>query len=109
MVDEIVDGNLTNLWVDQRARELIRRQCAQHGGPAGVERVEHRERHRDGQPLIRQLRKRLLIVRFDRRVVLGDGQLQPDVRIEVTIGHMMHDLPDGPSARPIWCIELRFG
>jgi len=75
MVHEVVDGNLTNLGVDQRARELIGRQRAQHGGPAGVERVEHRERYRDGQPLIRQLRKRLLIVRFDRRVVLGDGQL----------------------------------
>jgi len=109
MVHQVIDGDLPNLRVDKRARELFNGQRAQHSCPAGVERIEHRERYGDGQPLIWQLRKRLLIVRFDRRVVLGNGQLHPDVRIDVTVGHMMDNLPDGPPARPIWCVELRFG
>ena len=40
-------------------------------------------------------------VRLDRGFVFCECELQPDVGVHVAVGHVVHDLPDGPSAGPV--------
>ena len=91
------------------AAEVVFRQLAQEGDPAAMQRREeierdgNRERSRIGQfcPLT-------LVVRVDSRWIrFGDGKFHPHVRIHVTVGHVMHHLPDRPTAQSIAGLELR--
>ena len=53
--------------------------------------------------------QRRLVVRLDRRRVLGDRELEPHVRVEMAVGHVVRDLPDRPAAGTIGRLELRVG
>jgi hypothetical protein len=55
---------------------------------------------------VSQLRPERLVVRLDRRDVLGQRELEADVRVEVTVGHVVHDLPHGPTAGAVWRLDL---
>jgi hypothetical protein len=57
-------------------------------------------------PCVDQVCPNRLIVRFDSRLMLGQSKLEANVAIHVTIGHMMNDLPDRPTAFSIRCVEL---
>jgi hypothetical protein len=68
-----------------------------------IERDGNRQRSRIGQfcPLT-------LVVRVDFRWIrFGDGMFHSHVRIHVTVGHVMHNLPDRPPAQSIAGLELR--
>src|SRR5262249_37139270 len=43
-----------------------------------------------------------------RRRVLREGQLEARVRVHVAVGHVVHDLPDGPAVWTVGSIELAF-
>ena len=58
---------------------------------------------------VAELGPRGLVVRLDRRRVLRDRELEAHVGVQVAVGHVMHDLPHRPSARPIRRVELRIG
>ena len=47
-----------------------------------------------------------LVIRFDRRIIFCQRPLKPDVCIHMTVGKVMHHLPNGPSVRAIRSIQL---
>ena len=46
------------------------------------------------------------IVGLDLRLIFGERQFEADVGVQVTVGHVMHELPHRPSFRPIRRVEL---
>src|SRR5438128_6961345 len=45
-------------------------------------------------------------VRFDRRLVLGERQLETDVCVHVALRHMVDNLPHRPATFAIWSFDL---
>jgi len=75
-----------------------------------MKRIEQRDRR-----LHRRLRRigqfgpRRFFVRLDRRVVLRQRELEAGIGVQVTVGHVMDDLPHRPAFRTIRRVELRVG
>src|SRR6185295_18270048 len=61
------------------------------------------DRHTTG---ISEVRPGRLVVRLDRRLVLGKCQLEPGVGVEVTVRNVMHHLLHRPSAGAIRSLQL---
>src|SRR5215207_5653720 len=57
-------------------------------------------------PDIRQLGPARLVVWLDERFILGKGQFDAGVGVEVAIGKVMDDLMYGPALVPIRCVQL---
>src|SRR5215207_7750192 len=57
-------------------------------------------------PDIRQLGPACLVVWLDERLILGKGQFDPGVGVEVAIGKVMDDLTYSPALGAIWCVQL---
>jgi len=58
---------------------------------------------------VRQLGPLRLVVRFDRRRIFRERQFEPNERVHVAVGYVMHDLSDGPAVGTIRRVELRVG
>lgn len=72
-----------------------------------MQHVEHGERRLDGcDTAVLEHRPRFLVVRLDRRGVFRQSPLESDVRVHVTVGHVVHDLPNGPTVGPVGRVEL---
>jgi hypothetical protein len=103
-----VDRHGAALRVHERAGEGRFGQGAKKRGPAAVERIEKVERHCNRSRLrFGQLRPSGFFVGFDRRCVLGRGELHADVRVQVAVGDVMDHLADRPAAGTVRRIELR--
>ena len=70
------------------------------------QRVDQRERRRDGQARVGQLRPARLVVGRDRRRVLGERLLDPRVRLHVRVGHVVQNNFTGVKSLPFF---TRFG
>src|SRR5438876_5926252 len=80
---------------------------AQDAHKAIVQRFQQCERDFQRRGLaVRQLRPAILHVRFDRRLVLGERQLETDVCVHVALRHMVDNLPHRPAAFAIWSFDL---
>src|SRR6185503_14008011 len=92
------------------ARERRRIERPQEVDPARVDVLDQRQRYGDrGRLAIDGLGPQLLVVRLDRRIVLGHAQLEADVRVHVAVRDVVHDLPRRPSAVAVWRIKLLLG
>src|ERR1035437_5290972 len=73
-----------------------------------MDRLKHFYRDIDGQFTVIEFGPAIFIVGADhRRFVLGQCELEPNIRIGVTIGDVMHCLPNGPAAGTVFSIKLR--
>src|SRR5262245_13907542 len=54
---------------------------------------------------ILKLRPSVLVVRLDRGLGFSQAQLEPDIRIEMAVGQMVHDLKDGPAPGAIRFVQ----
>ena len=52
---------------------------------------------------------RRLVVGLDRRHVLGQGELEAAVAVDVAVGDVVGHLADGPAAGAVFGVELRVG
>ncbi len=92
----------------KRAREICRLQTLEQRGHALVHGRQKGQRYFDGGELtVGQFRPRLLIVGFDRRILLCRRKLETDEAVDVRVGEMMHNLTDGPAAFTVRRVELR--
>src|SRR5256885_1057200 len=89
------------------AREVSGPQRAQQRHPPDVQRGEQVERHSNWRRCLRRLRPVLLLVGLDRRLVFGQTKLEAHIRIQVTVGQMMRNLPHRPAAGTVWRVEPR--
>ena len=105
---QVVKRHWPVLRVDESSRIVVRRDRVKQSDPTIVKHLEHRERRLDRRrAAVLELGPCLLVVRLDRRPVLRQRPLEPDVRIHMTVGHVVHKLPNSPSLGAIRCIELR--
>lgn len=56
-----------------------------------------------------KVRPALLIVRLNERFLFGQCQFKSNVAVQVTVGQVMHHLPDGPTTGSIGSIDLLVG
>src|SRR5579863_2984858 len=77
-----------------------------HRYPALVQGIRKGERDLDRHAGVGQDGPGGFIVRLDRGLVFGKSELATDVRVEMTVCDMMHDLADGPAVFAIRSIEL---
>src|SRR5512135_3183626 len=93
-----------------RSGEILRLHGAEEYDPAVMETLQQRQRRFDGcRSPICHLRPEILIVWFDRRLLLRDSQFEADVGIHMTVGNVMCDLTACPSAFTIGDVELLIG
>src|SRR3990172_1685586 len=93
--------------VMKRPGALLGAERAEEHHPPLVKRGKESERRLDGRVLaVLELRPGRLIVALDLRLVLGHRELEADVAVEVSVGKVVDDLPNGPSAWPVRCLEL---
>src|SRR5262245_54594497 len=75
----LLDGEHASvLRMHEGAAELGVRHAGVHLDPAAVQPVEHRERELDRQPRVGERGQGVLVVRLDRRVILGERELHAD-------------------------------
>ena len=104
--DEHVERHATVFRMYQATREVVGLHGAQNGVQSRVQRGEHADRdERRDLANVGQEAPCVLIVRFDRRIDFGEGKLDADVRIGVTVGNVMHQLAYGPAAVTIGRVE----
>src|SRR5947207_575484 len=79
----------------------------QYRDPAEVQRIEQLQRnlYRDAAR-IDQLGPCGFVVRLDSRLVLGERKLEARVRVDMTVGHVVHDLFHRPPTWPVSRLEL---
>src|SRR5207247_7523907 len=46
------------------------------------------------------------VVRLYGWLIFRQGELEPDVAVQMTVRYVMNDLPDRPSSIPVWRFEL---
>src|SRR5262245_52230124 len=103
----LIYAHSSELRVMESARAFIRPEGAEERNPALVERRKERERGFDGGALrVRELGPGRLVVALDLRLVLRDGELEAHVAVEVAVGKVVDDLPDGPPGGSIGSLEL---
>ena len=92
--------------MQESALEIGIAQRFEQANPAQVESFQKIERciHRQGS--VGQRSPARFVIRLDGGLVFGKRELEADVRVQVAIGHMMRDLPDGPATGPVGNIEL---
>src|SRR4051794_31740276 len=97
-----VDSAHSMLLMAEGAGKIGIGHSAQQMVPALVYSLEERERSFNrGETRIGKLGPTLLIVWFDRRLILGECQFGTNVCIEVAVGHVVDHVSHRPSARPI--------
>ena len=85
----LVEALAAGLGVNEHPVEVGWFHSPQDRDPALVDGVEQHERRFDRHRLhIGKQRPEGFLVRLDRRLVLGEGELEPTVRVEVAVGHM---------------------
>src|SRR6185369_4216808 len=95
--EHAVESDPAVVGVEKRTLEVLRGHRPQHGVPAVVERLEEKQRHFDRRsPRVGELGPAVLFIRLDRRLVLGQRQLEADVGVHMAVRHVVDDLPDGP-------------
>lgn len=96
------------LRMHERSRIVIRCDRAEQPDPPIVQHLEHRERRLDRRRArVIEFRPQRFIVRLDRWIVLRQRPLEADVRVQVTVRYVMHDLTYGPPPGPVRCVKLR--
>src|SRR3989442_3517324 len=94
-----IDCPFTMFRVNENSCKLLRLQRAPQAIPASMQRVQQRLRYLNRRGLrVCQFRPSCLLIRLDGWFFLGEGQLQADVRVQVALRNVMHDLPHGPAA-----------
>src|SRR2546423_5486193 len=82
----------------------------EQGHPALMKRIEQVERNLDRSPLrVRKLGPPGFLIRLYCRLVLSQSELEPAVRVHVTVGNVMHQLLYGPAAGTVASLELIAG
>ena len=75
--------------------------------PTLLNRRDHCQRAVDRQSVaVRKIRPGRLVIRIDRRPILGQRQLAARVSHGVAVRQMMHYLDNRPAAFPVGCVEL---
>ena len=96
------EAHNSNFRMPKRALEIRRRQRVQHQDPASMKRFEQRKRHFNrSRASFFKLGPTIFVISPDRRLVLRERKLEPAIAVQVTVGHVMYDLPDGPPTKPI--------
>src|SRR5450755_4426577 len=89
------------------AGEIRRGHGAQQHNPAAMEAFKQSQRILDGGGAgIEKLGPALLIVTFDGGSVLGEREAEAAETVHVTVGEVVDDLANGPTAGAIGGIEL---
>src|SRR5215831_5189890 len=102
-----IDSGEAPLWMTESARPVSRTESAQENHPAHVQIFKDGERRFDGRGFrVGEFSPKGLLISLDRRLILGERQLEAHERIHVTVSDMMNKLPDRPAARAIRCVEL---
>ena len=97
----------SNLRVTKRSLEIRWRKRLQQQHPTLVKRFQQRKRHFDwGSANVAKLGPTVFVVSLDRWFVFGERELEPTIAVQVTIGHVVHDLPNSPAAWSIRRLEL---
>ena len=98
---------LAGLGMHVRSVERVRRERLEQLHPAHVQRLEQRQRdfHRQSSR-VGELRPERFLVGSDRGTLLGEGEAQAHVRIEMAVRDVMDDLSDRPAARAVRLVEL---
>ena len=99
----------SGLGMKEPALEIGITQGFEQVHPTHVQGFQKIEGWSDRQGIVGQHRPTRFVVRFDGGQVFRKRELKTDESIHVTFGHMMHDLPHGPAARPVGSVELFFG
>src|SRR5688500_10289308 len=100
----------SNLRVTKRSCEIRWCKRLQQRHPSLVQRFQQRERYFDWSSAnVAKLGPTVFVVRLDSRFVFSQRKLEAAVAVQMTVGHMVHDLPNGPAARPIRRVELLRG
>lgn len=104
----IVECHRSVFGMNEFSRIVLRRNRFEQSHPTIMQHLEHGERRLDRRgPTVVELRPSRFVIRFDRRRVFGQRPLESDVRVRVTVGDMVHDLPNGPAVGTIRRVELR--
>lgn len=103
-----IDRPFTIFRVHQLPRKILRLQRSPHPVPSLVQRIQECLRRFDRRTLrIRQLRPNTFLIRFYRRLILSQRQLQSHVGIHMAVRYVMYQLPHRPPAFAIRRIQLR--
>lgn len=107
--DVPVEMDGTMVGVEEAALEVLGPEGAQEMDPPLVEALEERQRGLDRRGAhIREFSPAGFVVRFDGRLVFGQCELEPDERVQMAVGNVMHDLPDRPATVSVRRLELLF-
>jgi len=97
----------SKLGMPKRALEIIGPKRVQQQHPSLMKRFKQCKRNFcRRRARILKLGPSIFVIRFDGRLIFGERKLEPAVAVQVTIGHVMHDLPDSPPAGSIRRVEL---
>src|ERR1019366_9201858 len=103
-----VQAYQTEFGMAERAGEIGVAEGFEQQGPAGVQAFDELQGWLHGAGArIGQFRPGLLIVGADSGLRLGERQAQADIAVHVAVGDVVDSLADGPTAGPVWGIELR--
>src|SRR4029079_15327164 len=89
--------------------EIVGRHGIQKCCPASMNPINDPERNVDRKFTVSEFCPAVFVIRHDRRrFVFSQCELEPHVRIDMTISDVMYRLPYGPPAGTVWRVELFF-
>src|SRR6185295_3587599 len=97
----------SKLGMPKRSLEIRWLERLQQRHPARVKRFEQRERNFDRRRArVLKLSPAIFVIRLDGWFFFGERELEPAIAVQVTVGHVMDYLANGPTAGPIRSVEL---
>src|SRR5919112_1014161 len=106
--EHLVQSDAASVFrVPKPAGQLSGPEGSEEQYPAPVQRFQPCERrlHRSGQH-IRELGPAGFVIGLDHRLVFGQRQLHPGIRIQMTVGNVVHHLTDSPALVSVWDVQL---
>ncbi len=108
--EQIFQVELADFWMVQSAFEIGGMHGFEHHYPSLMKRVDQAKRWLDGPGTrVRYLRPEVLVIRLYGRFLLRQGEAEANVRIDVAVSQMMNHLPNCPTLRPVWSVEMFVG
>lgn len=102
-----IQPHLAPLGMPKRAGKRGVIQASQQRRPTLVQAFQNLQRGGDWSRFrISQFCPFCFVIWLDRGIILRQGEPEPDVAIQVTVGQMVYYLPHGPTAGPVRRVKL---